>query len=801
MRRITHLFNLEISKLFPIRNIITILSISFFIVLLSSCTNPSATSSSDKERSVSDFGAGWQFQRIKDSGENTEWETVNIPHTVKIEPLVVNDQWQGISHYQKEFKVEDLNKKWFFHFEGVMQEARVYINDSLAKTHKGGYLPFTVDATAFLKKNSTNKIEVEVINEDDPKIPPGKPLDVLDFNLYGGIYRNVQLIKTNHVYITDAVAAEKVNSGGVLIHFDSISNRFAEGEVKAHIKNESSNKKNLQLNISFWNDQDEKIELVSEEKSVEAGQEISISETLNIENPRLWSIDSPNLYNLSVEVRSDGELLDSKQLKTGIRKIELTGNGFYLNEEKIFINGTNRHQEYPYIGYALSDEAQYRDAYKIKEAGFDFVRLSHYPHATAFLEACDELGLLVMNAIPGWQFYEEGEFVKNAIEDIKDMARRDRNHPSVIFWENSLNESGMSEEFMKKANEILKAELPYKDIFTAGWIDHPSYDLYIPARQHAKPPNYWKDYDKPDRPIFIAEYGDWEYYAQNAGFNQKDFSDLKEEDRSSRQLRSSGEKGLLQQALNYQEAFNSNLKGEQTIGHANWLMFDYNRGYSDDLEASGISDIFRIPKFSYYFYKSQKAPSEDFDPMIFIANYWQKNSAKTIKVFSNTEEVALYLNGELIEKNKPEINEISDQLPFPPFTFELDHFEAGELKAVGIIDGEEVTEHIVNTPQDPDNIALEVDLSGKEIAREGSDVIFVYAKIVDENGTLVPDAETEIEFKVEGDAEIIWGNTINTEAGIATILLKTNNLDSKELTITANSSNLAEDSLVVNESK
>ncbi len=763
-------------------------------MIFNSCNTPKKHIGSGRE--VSDFNAAWQFQRLEDN--KGTWKTVDLPHTLKIEPLVVNNQWQGTSLYKKEFQVENLNKKWFFHFEGVMQEARVFINDSLTKTHKGGYLPFTVDATHFLKENSTNKIEVELINRDDSSIPPGKPLKELDFNLYGGIYRNVQLIKTNKVYITNAVAAKKVNSGGILIHFDSISKNFAKGEVKTHIKNESREKQNLQLKISFGDETNNEIELSSEEKTLEAGEEISFSEILSIKNPKLWSIDSPNLYNLNVEVISDGELVDSKQLKTGIRKIELTENNFYLNGKKLFINGTNRHQEYPYIGYALSDEAQYRDAYKIKEAGFDFVRLSHYPQATAFLKACDELGLLVMNAIPGWQFYEEGDFIKNALQDIKDMARRDRNHPSVIFWENSLNESRMTEDFIKKANTILKAELPYNDIFTAGWIDHPSYDLYIPARQHAKPPHYWNNYSKPNRPIFIAEYGDWEYYAQNAGFNQKAFSDLKKEDRSSRQLRSAGEKGLLQQALNYQEAFNSNLKGKQTIGHANWLMFDYNRGYSDDLEASGISDIFRIPKFSYYFYKSQKKSSEYFDPMVFIANYWQKNASKSVKVFSNTEEVALYLNDELIAKKKPEENEISNQLPSPPFVFQLEKFEAGELKAVGFIEGEEVTEHIVNTPHSPDRIELEVDLSGKEIAKEGLDMVFVYAKIVDLNGSLVPDAENKIEFKVEGEAEIIGGNLIKAKAGIATILIKTHNLSNQKITIHATNPKLESGTVKVN---
>ncbi len=763
-----------------------------------SCVTGDKTTNAESGRAEENFGKNWQFQRIKDSPGN-KWEMVNIPHTTKIEPLVVNNQWQGKAVYRKIFEVENLkNQKWFFHFEGVMQEARVSINDSIIKTHKGGYLPFTVDATDFLKENAENKIEVEVLNVDDTSIPPGKILENLDFNLYGGIYRNVQLIKTNPVYITNAVNADEVNSGGVLIHFDSINQQKASGILKTHIKNESDTERSLQLKITFSEENGKKSEFKTSEKILNAGEAISISEEITIENPLLWSTDNPNLYDVQVEVLNDGKLVDSKAIQTGIRKIELQEDTFILNGDKIFINGTNRHQEYPYVGYALSDEAQYRDAYKIKEAGFNFVRLSHYPHATAFMEACDELGLLVMNAIPGWQYYEEGEFVENAIQDIKDMARRDRNHPSVIFWENSLNESRMTGEFMDRANEVLKAELPYNDVFTAGWIDHPSYDLFIPARQHAKPPKYWNDYNKPNRPILIAEYGDWEYYAQNAGFNQKAFSDLKEGERSSRQLRAAGEKALLQQALNYQEAFNSNLRGEQTIGHSNWLMFDYNRGYSDDLEASGISDIFRIPKFAYYFYKSQKAPDLDLfsEPMVFIANYWAENSSKNIKVFSNTEEVALYLNNELIAKKTPEENQISDELEFPPFVFNLNEFTPGKLKAVGYIDGEEVATHLVQTPEKPHKVALSVDISGKEIATQTPDVVFVYAKILDKNGNVVPDAENSVEFSLEGNNAELIGKGLKAEAGIATILLRTETF-SEPITIKASSESLESAELTI----
>ncbi|WP_324719297.1 glycoside hydrolase family 2 protein [Salinimicrobium sp. HB62] len=764
-----------------------IIAICFILAFFGCESLPPAEKAGEQQKSprqVINFNSDWQFRTL--GNKNTpanNWEKVFLPHSVKVEPLVVNDQWQGTSFYRKIFPVDQLkNEKWLFHFEGVMQEARVRINDSLVTTHKGGYLPFTVDATPYLKDGSLNTIEVEVINTDDPTIPPGKPLADLDFNYYGGIYRNVQLIKTGLVHITDAVFAKVVNGGGLLVHFDSISPQNASGFVKVHVMNSSENDKEVKVRTTFTSEEGSKSTFLTPVEKLASGEDRHLVAEVSIKDPLLWRPSQPNLYELKVEVLEGEEVVDIKQINTGIRKIELTGTAFLLNGEEIFLNGTNRHQEYPYVGYALSDEANYRDAYKIKEAGFNFVRLSHYPHATSFLEACDELGLLVMNAIPGWQFYAEGEFAENALQDIKDMARRDRNHPSVVFWENSLNESGMTDEFIVTANEVLNAELPYEDTFSAGWMDHPAYDLFIPARQHAKPPFYWNKYNKHDRPILIAEYGDWEYYAQNAGFNQKAFNDLKEEERTSRQLRSAGEKRLLQQALNFQEAANSNLKGEQTIGMSNWLMFDYNRGYADDLEASGIADIFRIPKSSYYFYKSQKPPYQgNFSaPMVHIASYWQPNSSTDLTVYSNTDEVALYLNGELLEKKEPERTEFSDELWYPPYRFSLQQFVPGELKAVGYIDGQEVASHTVHTPGKASKIELSVDISGKELSRESLDIVFVYARILDEKGSLVHTADLPVSFKITSgeNAELIGENPIAAEAGIASILLRTSEFTS-----------------------
>ncbi len=771
------------------------------IVLLLFLLLPCSTKGQQKQLINED----WEF--IKDSGtENIKslkpeaWQKVNLPHTAHIEPVIKTQQeWQGICIYRKylNFGERDADKHIALQFDAAMQRADVYLNDKHIFKHVGGYLPFYIDISKEIKYGQSNELIIELDNRDDAGIPPGKALNALDFNYYSGIYRNVWLVKKEQLHISNAIAANRKAAGGILLHYTNVSENSATMNVQTDVENASDSNQQFKVRVTFQNHKDKKLyQNISAIQNLQSGKSAKISQQISINQPKLWSPESPYLYQVKIELVQGSKVSDREIIRTGVRSILLRGKKLYLNGQLYRLRGTNRHQEYPYIGNALSDNAQYRDAKKIKEAGFNFVRLSHYPQSTAFLNACDELGILVMNSIPGWQFFGKEEFVKNSLQDVRDMVRRDRNHSSVIFWEASLNESGMSKSYMKQAHSTVKEELPFSDTYTAGWKDD-VYDIFIPARQHAKAPDYWKKYSK-DKPILISEYGDWEYYAHNAGFNQKEYKDLQSDERTSRQLRKDGQKRLLQQATNFQEAHNDNLYGN-FLGDANWLMFDYKRGYAMDIESSGIMDIMRLPKFAYWFYKSQKSftgkISEDNKPVLFIANYWQQKTDTMVKIYSNCDEVALYINGKLINRQKPDKDNISVNLKHPPFTFQVDRYEKGNLTAIGYINGKKIAKAIQNTAGKPDQIVLEADYSGKPLQSGKNDVLFVYAHVKDINGNTVYDARDDISFKVEsGDAEIIGEKTWHAEAGIATVLIKAGSQPGK-IKITASSNSLKSASL------
>ena len=276
-------------------------------------------------------------------------------------------------------------------------------------------------------------------------------------------------------------------------------------------------------------------------------------------------------------------------------------------------------------------------------------------------------------------------------------------------------------------------------------------------------------------PCEISEYGDWEYYAGNAGLNQTGWTDLLPEDKNSRQLRWHGERALLQQATNFQEAHNDN---RQTLafGDGLWVMFDYLRGYAPDIESSGCMDIFRVAKLSYYFFQSQRDPVETNErtrsgPMVFIASNWLPSSATTVRVISNCQEVELYLNGMLVERRLPDVDRISTMLRHPPFSFVLTAFAPGTLEAVGYLGGNEAARHVVRTPGPVRTLEVTIDSGPRPFAADGKDSVFVHAALKDESGSLSVDAWENVFFGVTGTAALLGLNPFSSDGGIASIVL------------------------------
>jgi len=726
--------------------------------------------------------------------QKTEWKSISLPHTPRLEPKTVNDQWQGFIWYRKNIIVDSSwkNKDVYIDFEAAMNIAEVWLNGKKIKTHMGGYLPFSV-LLKDLHLTGDNWLVVKLDNRDNPVTGP-KPLTQLDFNTYGGLYRNVWLRVENKNHITDAVDAGKVASGGVFVSFPTVNKTESTINVKTHLVT-ADNSHPLQLKqILYWKDQvvASAAAVVNDKQTTEA----EIIQTLNIQNPNLWSPQSPALYKLVTQLINEKGVIDQEETPVGIRQFSFGDNQLFINGQKTFLRGVNRHQEYPYIGYALSDAAQYRDAEKIKAAGFDYVRLSHYPQSNAFMKAADELGLVLIDSILGWQYVNESaEFEDQVIQTCRDMIRRDRNHASVLAWECSLNESAMSESLIDKFHKAVHEEMPYANTYSAGWKDY-AYDIYLQARQHRI-----EHYQTPQKPYIVSEYGDWEYYAMNAGFQQDSWQDLLQTDRSSRQALTDGEKRLQQQTKNIIEAHNDNFN-VPAFADGYWVMFDYNRGYADNIETSGIMSIDRLAKFSYYFFQSQRDANEYAGPLasgyqVHLATHWTQTSDLQIPIYSNAEKVAVFLNNRLVGEAR--VDERYKNLRHPPRYIEMKKFEAGELKVVAYADDKPVASHKVVTPGTAESLLLSLDASSIPPQTNQNDVVFVRATLVDEHQNPLHLNHAKIQFKREGDAEWVSPDVIETEDGVASALLKIGS-DLSSVNISASYQALRSNTLEFNQS-
>lgn len=723
------------------------------------------------------LNASWQFYRDEggqlasaDQVPNGAWTGVNLPHAARIEPRVPTAPWQGTVFYRKRLDVRlRPGERAILRFEGVMNVADVWLNGRHLGQHLGGYLPFAFDVTDVLRDTGGNDLVVRANNEDNPITGP-KPLKQLDYIQHGGIYRDVRLLIKPAVHVTDEMLSATPGGGGVFVTYPRVGRDEARVEVKAEVSNTSRSAQAVTVRHTLaWDGRP--VAEAEEQLRLAPGERRHVTLPLTLRAPRLWSPRAPNLYRLETRVVAAGSQ-DMVATRIGVRRLAFEDGRLLLNGEPVRLRGVNRHQEYPYVGYALSAQADARDALLIKRYGFDFVRLSHYPQSPAFMAAADELGLLVLPAIPGWQFHNpDPAFARQVVRTCADLIRRDRNHPSVVAWECSLNETGMPDPLVQALHATVHQEYPGDQAWSAGWVPQ-TYDLYLQARQH----RIGSKHRAPAKPLIVSEYGDWEYYAMNAGLNQDAWADLKPADRSSRQALGSGETRLLQQARNVAEAHDDNA-ATPAFADGYWVMFDYARGYAPDLEESGLLNIERVPKFAAEFFRSQRSREESSPrwgggPMVFIASYWQAGSNPRVRVFSNAEEVELRLNGRPIGRQRVAPSKAHPRLAHPPLEFDTGGYAPGELVALAYAGGRVVAEHRVRTPRHATTLALELDDLGIPVA-EG-DLVFLRARLRDADGTTVPSSGAQVAFSGIEGAEIVGSQVVATEAGIASVLVRVN---------------------------
>ncbi len=721
---------------------------------------------------------------------DANWQRVRVPHTPVLEPLVVNNQWQGTAWYKTTLNLTALEQQQLWlHFAGAMNIADVYLNGQHLRQHIGGYLPFAVDLTQFVKAGD-NELLVRLDNRDNAITGP-KPLAQLDFNFFGGLYRQVVLQRRPAVHFgNDLLAAQGQQAlftqqnrqiSAIDISYPQLDAEQATIALNTGLNNSAAQSQTVEIEQQLFDGK----QLVAQSRSkarLAAKQQVAVAQQLRVPSPKLWSPASPALYRLQTTIWQGKQQLEQQTRRIGLRTIAFNAQQqLLLNGKVTHLRGVNRHQEFPHVGYASSAQADYRDAVRIKGAGFDYVRLSHYPQSEAFMDAADELGLLLLDAVPGWQYYSaDPAFSAYIVQSCAELVRRSRHRPSILAFECSLNETAMPESLISALHQTVKQHAPAA--YSAGWTH--GFDIYLQARQHRL-----QHYTPPTQPYIVSEYGDWEYYAQDAGFAQHQWNSLKPAERTSRQLLSAGEKPLLQQARNLQEAHNDNFN-TPAFADGYWVMFDYNRGYADDLEASGIMSINRLPKYSYYFFQSQRPASEQnpaypSGPMVFIASDWTADSSLQVRVFSNAEQVELWRNDELIARQAPDQDQFSDKLNIkaglnkhgqPPFSFTLDKFVAGTLTAKAFINGKQVATHQVKTPGKPSQLRLRVEPSSTDTAASNLtafDQVFVYAEVLDDAGNLVAVQHLPVQFKSSGDGlQLLNPQTPLTERGVAAMLVE-----------------------------
>lgn len=586
----------------------------------------------------------------KQCTKNTEeFESIELPHTNKMLPFngFCEQEYQLISCYKKKFCVSDSekNKKIFLDFEGVMIACEVYCNGNFAGSHEGGYLPFSVELTPYLNGDSENVVVIRVDSTEREDIPPFG--NVVDYLTYGGIYREVSM------RISDGLELEKL--------WISCQDPLAEEknlQCVCDVSSDEAGEGKLILSVRDKNVSETTLAVLTKTVQIQKG---TFSYELRLEGLKgiqLWELEHPQLYEVEVSVLLNSRK-DSFCENFGFRSAEFRTDGFFLNGKHINLIGLNRHQSFPYNGYAMPARVQRKDAEIIKQdAGCNIVRTSHYPQSKYFLDACDELGLLVMEEIPGWQHIGDEDWKKHSYEDLLGMIRRDFNRPSIILWGVRINESQDDHEFYTETNQIAREMDPYRqtggtryiqrselleDVYTYNDFTHDGGEVVFRLQEETTGL-------EEKVPLLVTESNGHMYPTKK--FDQ--------------------ESRVVEHAMRHLRVINEAVKREDFAGGISWCAFDYNThscfGSGDKICYHGVYDMFRNPKFAAFSYSSQKDPKEGIvlEP-ITAASRGERDGGGTVPfyILTNCDYVRVYKNGNHIDDFYPD-TELFPYLNHPP---------------------------------------------------------------------------------------------------------------------------------------
>ena len=547
-------------------------------------------------------------------GENA-YEAVRLPHTVQELPLHYADHnsYQMICGYRKSLEItEELRgKRLFLQFDGAAHTATVYVNGKELAHHRCGYTAFRVEITDAVRTGE-NLIAVKLDTTENSEVPPFG--FVIDYLTYGGLYREVWLDVREESLISDLYITTPTTES-------------------AHLEITAENAANCQFVVE-----------ILDESGVVALKKKTLDTILELEMPGVkpWSCETPNRYLCRVSLLRNEEVLDVQMVKFGFRTAEFRENGFFLNGEAVFLRGLNRHQCWPYVGYAAPESLQREDARILKEElGCVIVRTSHYPQSKHFIDECDRLGLLVFTEIPGWQHIgEDAVWREQCVENTREMVLQYRNHPSIIVWGVRVNESQDCDELYCLTNKVARELDPSRattgvrfmeksnlleDVYSYNDFSHTGNNPGVKTKKSVTP-----DMGKA---LLITEHN-------GHMFPTKAFDPWQKRQ---------------EHALRHARVQNDAAADGQHAGCIGWCMFDYathkDFGSGDRICYHGVLDSFRNPKLAAAVYASQqeKRPVLAVGSPMDIGDYAAGNIGQ-VSVFTNADEVALYKNGLFVSK-------------------------------------------------------------------------------------------------------------------------------------------------------